>query len=72
MLHHHLIGLKQEMQGMSKLDSISNKECRYMHSYMLEKSLEDSRLEFRWRTHMLKDRLKSLQLVKLVRLQLEK
>jgi hypothetical protein len=52
-LHHHLIGLKQEMQGLSKLDRISRKECRYMQSYMLEKSLEDSRLQFRWRTCML-------------------
>jgi hypothetical protein len=47
MLHHHLIDLKQEMKGMTKLDRISNNECRYMQSYMLDKSLEDSRLEFR-------------------------
>ena len=48
-LHHNLTGLKQEMQGLSKLNRISNKECRYMQSYRLEKSLQDSRLEFRWR-----------------------
>ena len=53
MLHHHLIDLKQEMKGLTKLDRISNNECRYMQSYMLDKSLEDSRLEFRWRTCML-------------------
>ena len=52
-LHHHLIGLKKEMQGLNKLDRISNKDCRYMQSYMLEKSLGDSRLEFRWKTGML-------------------
>ena len=52
-LHHHLITLKQEMTKLSKLDRISNKDCRHMQSYMVQKSLEDSRLEFRWRTSML-------------------
>ena len=53
MLHHHLINLKQEMKELKKLDRISSKECRYMQGYMLQKSLEDARLEFRWRTGMI-------------------
>ena len=52
-LYHHLAGLKEEMKARQKLDRISNEDCRKMQSYMLNKSLEDSRLEFRWRTGML-------------------
>ena len=53
MLHHHLGGLKDEMKQRKKLDRISNGDCRYMQNYMLRKSLEDSRLEFKFRTSML-------------------
>ena len=53
MLYHHLSGLKEEMKARKKLDRISNEDCRMMQQYMMKKSLEDSRLEFRWRTGML-------------------
>ena len=53
MLHHHLGGLRDEMKQRKKLDRISDKDCHYMQSYMLRKSLEDSRLEFKYRTSML-------------------
>ena len=52
-LHHHLISLKQEMKQLKKLDRISDKEVRFMQNYMLQKSLEDARLEFKWKTSML-------------------
>ena len=51
-LHHHLANLKLEMEKLSKLDRISCNDIRYMQSYMKQKSLEDARLEFRWRTGM--------------------
>ena len=52
-LYHHLSILKEEMKGKKKLARICNEDCRKMQSYMNNKSLEDSRLEFRWRTSML-------------------
>ena len=48
--------LKLEMQSLSKLDSIKNEDLRRPQKYMEEVSLEDSRLEFRWRTGMLDNR----------------
>ena len=39
-----------------KLDKIKNLDCRYMQEYRKDKSLEDSRLEFRWLTDMLDTR----------------
>ena len=44
MLYHHMSGLKEQMKARQKLDRISNEDCRKMQSYMLMKSLEDSRL----------------------------
>ena len=40
-------------RDLSKLDRINKKECRFMQSYMPDKSLKDFRLEFWWRTVML-------------------
>ena len=53
MFYHHLSGLKEEMKAKKKLDRISNEDCRKMQRYMLQKSLENSRPEFKWRTSML-------------------
>ena len=44
------------MQGLSKLDKIKNEDLRKPQKYMEKISLEDSRLEFRWRTGMLDNR----------------
>ena len=50
--------VKQEMNSTKykKLDKIKYLDCRSMQSYMKDKSLEDSRLEFRWLTDMLDTR----------------
>ena len=48
--------LKLEMEGLTKLESIKNKDLRKPQIYMNRVSLEDSRLEFRWRTGMLDNR----------------
>ena len=53
MFYHHLSGLKEETKAKKKLDRISNEDCRKMQRYMLKKSLENSRQEFKWRTSML-------------------
>ena len=48
--------LKEDMQGLSKLNTIKNEDLRRPQKYMEMPSLEDSRLEFRWRTGMLDNR----------------
>ena len=48
--------LKLEMQGLSKLDKVKNEDLRKPQKYMEMISLEDARLEFRWRTNMLDNR----------------
>ena len=48
--------LKLDMQGLSKLDRIKNEDLRKPQKYMEQISLEDSRLEFRWRSGMLDNR----------------
>ena len=48
--------IKKEMEPLKKLEKIKYSDCRTMASYMLEKSLEDSRLEFLWLTDMLDSR----------------
>ena len=48
--------LKLDMQGLSKLDRIKNEYLRKPQKYMEQISLEDSRLEFRWRSGMLDNR----------------
>ena len=52
-LHHHIISLKEEMKDLKKLNRISDTDVRFMQCYILQKSLSDARLEFRWRTSML-------------------
>ena len=48
--------LKLDMEGLSKQDEIKNQDLRKPQKYMEMISLEDSRLEFRWRTNMLDNR----------------
>jgi hypothetical protein len=48
--------LKEQMVGLKKLQSIQQEDFRTRQGYMLGKSLEDARLEFRWRTGMLDNR----------------
>ena len=57
-MYNNMSVVKGEMQSdkYKKLDKIKYADCRYMQPYMREKSLEDSRLEFRWMTDMLDTR----------------
>ena len=48
--------VKEDMEGLTKLESIKNEDLRQPQKYMRSVSLEDSRLEFRWRTGMLDNR----------------
>ena len=54
-MYFSLAEVKKEMNSdkYKKLDHIKHLDCRYMQPYMKNKSLEDSRLEFRWLTDML-------------------
>ena len=45
--------LKLDMDGMSKLEIMKTKDLREPQEYMKMVSLENSRLEFRWRTNMM-------------------
>ena len=53
---HHSQVLKQEMKGKSKCDDICNRDLRKMQDFIKEKSLENSRLEVLWLTHMIDTR----------------
>ena len=48
--------LKEQMAGLTKLEAISKEDLRARQGYMETLSLEDARLEFRWRTGMLDNR----------------
>ena len=48
--------LKEDMMGLSKMNEIKKKDLRKVQTYMNRVSLEDARLEFRWRTGMLDKR----------------
>ena len=54
-IHHHK-EIRKEMEPLKKLDEIKMKDTRYMQVYMQQKSLENSRMEFLWETHMLDTR----------------
>ena len=41
------------MEGRSKCDNIRNVDTRKMQDFMLDKSLENSRMEVLWLTNML-------------------
>ena len=51
----HLKGLKEEYK-MKKLKHLQKKELRFRQSYMSVSSLEDARLESKFRTNMLDNR----------------
>ena len=44
------------MEPLKKLDETKINDTRYMQEYMQQKSLEDSRMEFLWETHMIDTR----------------
>ena len=54
-MYNHLKILKEEY-GMEKLKHLQNMDIRYMQKYMAQVSLENSRLEFRYRVRMLDTR----------------
>ena len=53
---HHMTILKEEMANLKKLEPILHDDFLVRQPYMLQVSLEDSRMEFRWRTGMLDNR----------------
>ena len=54
-LYSHLKVLKEEY-SMEKLKHLKDNDIRYMQGYMKMASLEDARLEFRYRVNMLDNR----------------
>ena len=48
--------LQDDMKGLSKMEEIMKQDLRKPQDYMNLVSLEDARLEFRWRTGMLDNR----------------
>ena len=48
--------LKNDMEGLSKMEEMKKEDLRKAQKYMSMVSLEDARLEFRWRTGMLDNR----------------
>ena len=48
--------LKEDMEGMSKMEEMMKEDLRKAQNYMGMVSLEDARLEFRWRSGMLDNR----------------
>ena len=48
--------LKEDMEGLSKMDQLKKEDIRKAQKYKEMVSLEDARLEFRWRTGMLDNR----------------
>ena len=53
---HHLITIKKEMEGKRKCDQIYKRDIRKMQEFMLDKSLENARMEVLWLTDMLDTR----------------
>ena len=48
--------IKEQMIGLTKMEDIMKEDLRYGQDYIMSLSLEDARLEFRWRTGMLDNR----------------
>ena len=48
--------LKEDMEGLSKINEIKKEDLRKVQKYMNKVSLEEARLEFQWRTGMLDNR----------------
>ena len=53
MEYHSMKVAKEEMGEKKKCQNLKRKDLRKMQSYMLKKSLSDSRIEFLWQTDML-------------------
>ena len=56
MEYHSMKVAKDEMGEKQKCRHLKNKDLRKMQSYMLRKSLSDSRIEFLWQTDMIETR----------------
>jgi hypothetical protein len=48
--------IKEQMQGLTKLENIMKEDLRFCQDYIKSKYLEDARLDFRLRTGMLDNR----------------
>ena len=52
-----MLEIKKEMEPLKKLDKIKMTDTRKMQNYMMQKSLENSRTEFKWETNMIDTRM---------------
>ena len=53
---HHMKEVKEQMEPLKKMAKPKMKDTRSMQTYMKQKSLENSRLEFQWQTNMIDTR----------------
>ena len=54
---HHLKEIKEQVKPLKKMEKLRMLDTRRMHTYMKQKPLENSRLEFKWQTHMIDTRV---------------
>jgi hypothetical protein len=54
---HHLKEIKEQMKTLKKMEKLRMLDTRRMQPNMKQKSLENSRLEFKWQTHMIDTRV---------------
>ena len=57
LVNHHLVDIRKEMEPLKKLSKIRTRDTRKMQGYMKQKSLENSRTEFKWETNMIETRM---------------
>ena len=54
---HHMKEVKEQMEPLSKMETLRLKDTRRMQPYMKMKSLENSRMEFLWQTNIIETRM---------------
>ena len=54
---HHMKEVKEQMEPLTKMELLKRQDTRKMKPYMKQKSLDNSRIEFKWQTHMIDTRM---------------
>ena len=54
---HHMKCVKEEMEPLKKMAKLKMEDTRHIQKYMKQKSLANSRMEFKWLTHMIDTRI---------------
>ena len=49
--------VKEQMEPLTKMELLKRQDTRKMKPYMKQKSLDNSRIEFKWQTHMIDTRM---------------